>query len=74
MTIDHDTIAAQLRLMSDACACDTDYCEHAEAHDDAPDYEGMSAAYLDLYDEVKRLRAALADFDTRVNCAFAEGV
>ena len=58
---DHDAIAAQVRLMSEVCECDTDYCRHAEAHDDAPDYDGISAAYLDLYDEVKRLRAALDD-------------
>ena len=54
---DHDAIAAQVRLMSEVCECDTDYCRHAEAHDDAPDYDGISAAYLDLYDEVQRLRA-----------------
>lgn len=54
---DHDAIAARVRLMSEVCECDTDYCRHAEAHDDAPDYDGISAAYLDLYDEVKRLRS-----------------
>jgi len=54
---DHDAIAARVRLMSEVCECDTDYCRHAEAHDDAPDYDGISAAYLDLYDEVLRLRA-----------------
>ena len=58
---DHDAIAAKVRLMSEVCECDTDYCRHAEAHDDAPDYDGISAAYLDLYDEVKRLRADLTD-------------
>ena len=61
---DHDAIAARVRLMSEVCECDTDYCRHAEAHDDAPDYDGISAAYLDLYDEVQRLRAALNEIAT----------
>lgn len=56
---DHDAIAARVRQCAEharPCDCEVDDCIHDRAYQDAPDYDELSAAYLNLYDEVKRLR------------------
>ena len=57
---DHDALAARVRADRDhahPCDCEHDDCIHDRAYQDAPVYGDLCDAYLDLYDEVQRLRA-----------------